>query len=111
MPNRYWLCFDVGLTSSFERLYGWLDDHKALECGDNFATFFHDADFETVAGEISRTTQKDNGRGTRLYLIGKAPSTKDPTKSGLIGRFVAGKRKASPWEGFGSESPESNDEE
>jgi len=105
MANRYWLCFDVGLTSSFEHLYSWLDDHHSRECCENVATFLHDKAFDSVAKEIVQTLQKDNGRGTRLYLIGKV--AKDRTG----GRFIVGKRKASPWQGFGSEiSPEERDE-
>jgi len=109
MANRYWLCFDVGLTSSFERLFAWLDDHEASECGENIATFLHDKSFEALAAELAGTVQKDNGRGTRLYLIGKM-SPKDK-KMGIYGRFIAGKRKASPWQGFGTaSSAEESDE-
>jgi hypothetical protein len=105
MANRYWLCFDVGLTSSFEDLFSWLDDHHAQECCENLATFLHDKGFEEVATELSQTVQKNNGRGTRFYLIGKVGKDK------MRGRFIVGKRKASPWQGFGTEtSSEEKDE-
>ena len=105
MPYRYWLSFDVGLSSSFERLYSWLDDHGARECSENVATVLHQKSFNAVADEIIAEVQKDNGRGTRLYLIG-------PTAKGHIGgRFLSGKRKASPWEGFGASTPEGESDE
>ena len=94
--NRYWLSFDVGLTSSYENLYAWLDDHQAQECGDNIATFFHVKSFDSLAQELVRVVQKDNARATRLYLIGR-------TKENVYrGRFILGKRKANQRQGFGS---------
>jgi hypothetical protein len=103
MP-RYWLCFDVGLTSSFESLYAWLDDRKAVECGDNVATFVYNKDFDSVVKELLTTIRKNGGR-TRLYLIGKR------SPHGTVGgKFIAGRRKTSPWEGFGT-SPSSAEED
>lgn len=104
MASRYWLCFDVGLTSSFEQLYGWLDDHKAIECGDNTATFFHDKPFDAVAKELTSAVRRDNGHGTRLYLIGPVQGR------GYVGKFITGRRKASPWQGFGSAPSDERDE-
>jgi hypothetical protein len=75
MANRFWLSFDVGLTSSFEHLYAWLDDHKSKECGDNVATFVTDKSLDSIAKELTKTVTRDNGRGTRLYLIGINPQT------------------------------------
>jgi len=60
------------------------------------AAFLHDKTFEAVAAELAQTVQKDNGRATRLYLIAKAGKDK------INGRFIVGKRKASPWQGFGT---------
>jgi hypothetical protein len=97
-PSRYWLCFDVAMTSSFERLFAWLDDHEAEECADNVATFLHKKDFDSVATELLKVIQKDNGRGTRLYQIGTRVRAQGP---GIVGRFIAGKRKAGQWRGFG----------
>jgi hypothetical protein len=92
--HRYWVIFDLSLSASFERLYAWLDDRKAVECGENAATFSSDKAFNAVAKELAATMQ-DHGRGSRIYLIGRQEHS-------VIGRFVVGRRRARPWEGFGS---------
>ncbi|MHB9292468.1 hypothetical protein Holit_01566 [Hollandina sp. SP2] len=40
MSTRVWLSYDLGIKGDYANLYIWLDEHKALECGDSIATFF-----------------------------------------------------------------------
>ena len=101
--RRFWLIFDVGLTSSFEQLFTWLDDHDATECGDNVATFLHEKSFDKLADELARILHNSG----RAYLIGMA----DPETKRFVGRFIIGRRKAPPWSGYGKRtSPEQKDE-
>jgi hypothetical protein len=97
--SRFWLNFDIGLSTSFENLYAWLDDNNAIECGDNTATFVTNKSFETVARELKNACR--DGGGSRLYLIGKPPKAANGGPN-LVGRFIVGRRKAPPWSGFGS---------
>jgi hypothetical protein len=92
--TRYWLCFDIGLTAQYEKLFAWLDEHDAKECGDNFATFLHEKPYERLAQELQKLLK---GR-SRAYLIGPP----DPVKGRPVGRFISGRRKAPPWTGFGT---------
>lgn len=101
--TRYWLSFDISLTAQYEKLFAWLDEHDAQECGENFATFFHEKPYERLVQELQKIL---NGR-SRAYLIGVL----DPAKGRPIGRFVSGRRKAPPWTGFGATpSPNESDE-
>lgn len=118
MP-RFWLIFDIGLSTSFEKLYSWLDDHKAIECGDNAATFVTPKSYESIEKEVRNACR--NGSGSRVYLIGPTkpasaapvptPPGSAPSGSQLIGKFVVGRRKSPPWSGFGATpSPDEKDE-
>lgn len=87
---RYWLSYDLGLRGNYDQIYEWLDRHKARECGDSLATFVSNKTFEQIERELKKLVDKS----ARIYLIGK-PKTKS-----FVGRFILGKRKRSPWEGY-----------
>jgi hypothetical protein len=97
MSKRFWVSFDVGLTSSFEKLYTWLDDNQSEECGDNVATFTSTKSYETLVREL-QTVAKPS-RGMRVYLIGVSQTDGTPR---IRGMFTSGRRKAAPWVGFGA---------
>jgi hypothetical protein len=103
MP-RFWLIFDIGLSTSFENLFAWLDDNDADECGDNAATFSSNKSVQTIVKELTAACQ--NGGGSRLYLV-----RRNVQGHGYVDRFIVGRRKAAPWSGFGSSSsPDEKDE-
>jgi hypothetical protein len=105
MP-RFWVIFDIGLSSSFEKLFTWLDDQHAIECGENAATFVSEKPYGKVALELRKIFRNGSGGGSRIYLIGKPEGTTHD-----VGRFVVGRRKAPAWSGFGSTSlPDEGDE-
>lgn len=85
MP-RYWISFDFGLTGQHEKLFSWLDEIGAKECGFNTATFVSEKSRDQIAREISKRV----GNEARTYLISR--------KEG--GRFITGKRRAAPWAGY-----------
>lgn len=84
--KRYWLSFDLGLRGNYEELYIWLDNMKALECGENIATFVTDKSVKQINEELAKFLKKS----VRIYII---------AKSG--GKFILGRRKRPSWAGYG----------
>jgi hypothetical protein len=108
-----WLTYDLGVGGDFQGLYSWLDDKKSIECGNNNAYFkysFSDAitsDDQLLAALKAELEEKVSFKaGNRIYIIRKSIDTGKST-----GSFVIGKRKANPWEGFGTKSEATIDEE
>jgi len=97
-PLRYWLAFDLGLRGNFEELYGWLDTLGARECGENVATFRSTKTREQISQELSSILGTD--RNARVYLISMRQG----------GKFILGKRKASPWVGYSQQTVEAEEE-
>jgi hypothetical protein len=98
---RYWMIFDVGLSTQYDKLFAWLDDNGAEECGDNAATLLSKESYAKVERDIVKLIKS----GSRVYLIG--PNIK-AGKVHYMGRFIRGRRKAPPWSGFGN--PPSSEE-
>lgn len=96
--TRYWLSFDLGLHGNYEALYEWLDALDARECGDSVASFLSEKTREMLTDEIAETVG-DNIRA-RVYLITLHEG----------GKFILGKRKPAPWEGYSRVSVESEEE-
>jgi hypothetical protein len=111
-----WLTYDLGVGGDFQGLYSWLDDREAIECGNNNAYFKYSFP-DTIASDAqlsealrAELEEKVSFKaGNRIYIIKKSL---DADKHGkFIGSFVIGKRKASPWEGFGTKFETTIDEE
>lgn len=105
----------MGVGGDFQGMYSWLDDNEATECGSN-NTFFNysypdniQTDNEFVEFLKNELESKINFKpGNRIYIIRKSI---DKNKNGkTIGSFIIGKRKANPWEGFGTKVENSIDE-
>ena len=99
-----WLTYDLGVGGDFQGLYSWLDDKGAIESGNNNAYFKYSYPknitsdtqlVETLKKELEETVSFK--AGNRIYIVRKSLS-----KDNSIGSFVIGKRKASPWEGYGT---------
>ena len=97
-PLRFWLAFDLGLRGNYEELYGWLDNLGAKECCENVATFRSAKTREQILEEVSSILGSD--RNARVYLINMRQG----------GKFVLGKRKASPWTGYSQQVVEAEEE-
>ena len=95
--KRYWLCFDLGLHGNYDALYEWLDQQEAGECGDSVATFRTERSREQITKELRSLLR--GAKNARVYLI--------TLKEG--GRFVLGRRKVSPWQGFAQIPADSGD--
>jgi hypothetical protein len=96
--SRYWLSFDLGLMGNYSRVYEWLDSLGAEECGPGVATITSSKTRDQLGAEIQRILK--GAPRARAYIISM--------KQG--GRFVAGGRKAAPWEGFAASTVDSVDE-
>lgn len=99
---RYWLSFDLGFGADYEYLFEWLDRLEAKECTPSTATFDTDMTIAAIERELKELL-KDNKRA-RLYIIFMKNSR-------MIGRWVAGKRKAAPWSGYYVPTSEEDEDE
>ena len=95
---RYWISVDLGLMGNYSQVYEWLDSLNAQECGPGLATITSSKTRDQLAGEIKRILK--GAPRARAYII--------TMKEG--GRFVAGGRKAAPWEGFAASNINAVDE-
>ncbi|KAA6338722.1 hypothetical protein EZS27_013304 [termite gut metagenome] len=101
MKTSVWLTYDLGVKGDYKGLYAWLDDHEAIECGNNLAYFkyeFNDNDsFENnLRKDLERKVTFEPGN--RIYVV-RVKNIDGQKKT--IGSFLIGKRKASSWEGYG----------
>ena len=105
MQKAVWLSFDLGVKGDYESMYAWLDNHQAIECGDSIAFFKYQVP-SSSADELLKRLTKDlknsvNFRKSdRIYVAYRADD------STLKGRFIFGKRKAAPWQGYGDAETE-----
>ena len=105
MRARIWLSFDLGVRGDYSSLYTWLDDNGAEECGSSVATlrFTYDGDLvEALRSEIENAISLS--KQSRIYLV-----YKENGKS--KGKYIVGRRKRSPWDGYGSASDPADDDD
>jgi len=101
MQKAIWLSFDLGVKGDYESLYAWLDNHGAIECGDSTAFLKYAVGKDASSEQLLKKLQKDLKRSVdfnktdRLYVAYRGDDTS------LKGRFLFGKRKAAPWQGYG----------
>ena len=94
-----WISFDLGLKGDYKGLYTFLDNHKAVECGQGLAFLNYNAD--TFGDNILSAIKADLEKvitllpSERVYIIWKEGSK-------IKGEFINGSRRQSPWEGYGN---------
>ena len=97
MTKTFWLSYDLGLNGDYNGLYTWLDSNQAKECGDSLAVFKFEYEDDYV-NEI-KVDLKENVNfksSDRVYLIFRDREDDNIVK----GRFLIGRRKPAPWEGY-----------
>ena len=109
MQVRIWISFDLGVRGDYPGMYAWLDNHQAVECGDNFASLYIDCTSRSRVDEDLMAELNENvnlAPTDRIYVIYRRED--NMTK----GTFINGRRKANPWEGYGyrGEKSEESDE-
>ena len=103
------LSYDLGASGDYDGLYRWLDDHDARECGSSAALFKFPCDQNAAEDEVFSSLKSELNssvsinKSTRFYAVFFFGSK-------ARGRFVIGRRKSSPWEGYGSVCDETIDE-
>lgn len=112
MDKIIWISYDLGIGGDYEGLYTWLDNNKAIECGDSLAclkfSISHDNDDELiqkVKQEILSNVKTD--AKSRIYIIRRVV---DNGRSKVSGKFICGKRKGNPWDGYGNKDDLTNDD-
>ncbi|MBI4645118.1 MAG: hypothetical protein HY738_00635 [Bacteroidia bacterium] len=93
--TKLWISFDLGVNGNYEAMYRWLDNHGALECGDNFAFIpkykYQGIVLDYLRRDIERNIRLRKGVD-RIYMFSSSP---------LKASFVVGNRKRAPWTGYG----------
>ena len=94
--KTFWLSYDLGLKGDYHGMYEWLDTYEARESGDSMAVFKYVCNKNFIL-EITKDLKKDVdfNNGDRVYLIWL-----DDKDKRVKGRFIIGKRKRAPWEGY-----------
>lgn len=102
MKMFIWLSYDLGIQGDYNHMYAWLDNHGAIECGDSFAYVKYsipkEVDDDSFLNMLKRDLEKSISfkPGDRVYVV-RYSSEKDS----YMGRFIIGKRRAAPWDGYG----------
>lgn len=107
MEQLIWLSYDLGVDGDYNGLYMWLDSNEARECGDSIAAIMNYEYDSDITTELLNDLKKNVTlrKSDRIYLIYK----KDD--GGYKGKFIYGKRKRSPWEGYAIESGDESEDE
>lgn len=107
-----WLSYDLGIGGDYPGLYKWLDNHKAVECGSSVA-FFEYLVEEGQLDNLLSLLMVDIGSaidlrsGDRLYVVYRKSGG---SKCSVNGRFIYGRRKSNPWEGYGDSEPQGGED-
>ena len=105
--KKIWISYDLGVKGDYPGLYKWLDNHDAVETGNSvaFLNFHYIKDFYA---ELKSDLRKHINFtfGERIYVIASKGTGKDKKS---IGRFIIGKRKSTPWEGYGDKGADITD--
>lgn len=112
VQKAIWLSYDLGIGGDYPGLYKWLDNHKAVECGNSVAFFEYLIDtkeldnlLKVLNDDISATVALRSG--DRLYVVYRKS---DGSKCSVKGNFIFGRRKSNPWEGYGDSEPQSGED-
>lgn len=106
MLKTIWLSYDLGVRGDYAGLYRWLDDANAVECGDSLAYVKMEIPSNEETPEFLKKELESNvnfSKSDRIYVIWKNSDGMNK------GRFIVGKRKASPWIGYGKSEPTEDD--
>ena len=105
MEKTIWISYDLGVNGDYENLYAWLDNKKALDCRNGVAVLRHETEKENDVFQILKRELEDCvsfNKRARIYAICK---NEDKAK----GKFITGRKKSAPWEGFGDHDEQEGD--
>lgn len=112
VTKTIWISYDLGIGGDYQGLYTWLDNMDATECGDSMACLIfkipQDNDeilMAEVKNAISENVNIDSK--SRIYIVRRVVAD---GKTKVSGKFIFGKRKGNPWEGYGSKNDINSDD-
>ena len=102
-----WLSFDFGLKGNYSALFTFLDNHKAIDCGNGLAYFVYENEnhlksedlIEKLKDELKESVNPSSS--DRIYVIWRDD---DKSTSSVKGKFLFGNRKAPIWNGYSTKS-------
>ncbi|CEN54155.1 hypothetical protein [Capnocytophaga canis] len=110
MSKEKWIMlnYDLGLKGDYESLYCFLDNHKALDCGNCNAALkitISEDSFDAICEEVKNIIvgSVSLNQTDRIYL------TLTDENGKMRGKFICGGRKRATWEGFGDVAEQSSD--
>lgn len=106
MKTGLWMSYDLGVQGDYPNLYEWLDDLDAVECGNSVAYFKYEyTSLENLLDELKRdlTKRVSLNPQNRIYVVFRK------NDGSFAGRFIFGKRKANPWEGYSKQGETEED--
>ncbi len=97
MTKSIWISYDLGIKGDYSGMYTWLDNYAAKECGDSLAFIHYEYKKDFIDELLNDITDYVTLKKTdRLYIVYQDDSTNK-----IKGKFISGKRKGGPWEGYG----------
>lgn len=106
MQETIWLSYDLGVIGDYSNFFRWLGDVNAVECGDCVAYVKIDVpETESLPDFVKRHLESyvTFSKSDRVYIIWKNADGKSK------GRFIVGKRKATPWQRYGKAGDDDDD--
>lgn len=106
METGLWMSYDLGVQGDYSHLYEWLDDLGAVECGNSVAFFKYECtSLEKSLEELKQDLMAKVSLNpqNRIYVVFQKE------KGSFVGRFIFGKRKANPWEGYSKQGETEED--
>lgn len=104
MLKGIWLSYDLGVDGDYDGLYYWLDKNGSKECGDSVAYLKYKYKSDLLIELIKDIkTQAKIRVKDRIYIIYQEGNS-------YKGKFLFGKRKRAPWEGYSEFGEEIEDE-
>jgi len=117
MPSKtksIWLSYDFGLRGNYSGLFTFLDNHGAIDCGNNLAYFKYSNNeslksedlIEKLKNELKEAISPTGN--DRIYVIWR---NDDNPITSVKGKFIFGNRKASVWNGYATKDNKDQEEE
>lgn len=106
VKKTIWLSYDFGVKADYPGLYRWLDNMGAVECGDSMALMKLEVPATQEVPDFVRAQISEHvtiSKSDRIYLIWKGSDGMNK------GRFIFGKRRGSPWQGYGDTGADQDD--
>jgi len=98
-----WITYDLGLKGNYAALFTFLDNHKAIECGNGTAYFIYENEKGLDSEDLIEKLQNEleelviPSSSDRIYVIWRDD---DKPITTVKGRFLFGSRKTPPWNGY-----------